>query len=102
MHVPCFPFRLNANTANTHHQALEECRAKGSGELKVEAKQQSSLMLLEKKKKKKAHPLSIIGTALVFFVNGAIFSLYFHFIVDYQCRFGDFFAALSITFFRRQ
>lgn len=49
MHV-CFPFRLNAITANTHHQALGECRAKGSGELKVEAKRGSSLMLFTGKK----------------------------------------------------
>lgn len=47
MHV-CFPYRLNANTANTHHQALGECRAKGSGELKVEA---SSLVVLKEEKK---------------------------------------------------
>lgn len=46
MHV-CFPFRLNANTANTHHQALGECRAKGSGELKAEVKQQ--MLFMEKK-----------------------------------------------------
>lgn len=52
MHV-CFPFRLNANTANTHHQALGECRAKGSGELKVEAKQWSSLVLFTEKKKER-------------------------------------------------
>lgn len=45
----CFPFRLNANTANAHHQALGECRAKDSGELKVEAKQQSGLMVFTAK-----------------------------------------------------
>lgn len=48
MHV-CFPYRLNANTANTRHQALGECRAKGSGELKVEAEQLSSLVVLKEK-----------------------------------------------------
>lgn len=46
-----FPFRLNANTANTHHQALGGCRAKGSGDLEVEALQQSSLMVFTEGKK---------------------------------------------------
>lgn len=55
MHVR-FPFRLNApdaNTANTHYQALGKCRAKGSGDLKVEAKQPSSLVLFTEREKKK-------------------------------------------------
>lgn len=51
MHVCFFPFRLNANTANTHHQALGGCRAKGSGDLEVEALQQSSLMVFTEGKK---------------------------------------------------
>lgn len=51
MHVCFFPFRLNANTANTHHQALRGCRAKGSGDLEVEALQQSSLMVFTEGKK---------------------------------------------------
>lgn len=63
-----FPFRLKANTANTHHQALGECRAKGSGELKVEAKQPSSLMLFTEEKRF----VSIICTMLVSTLIGPI------------------------------
>lgn len=45
-----FSFRLNANTANTHHQARGECRAKGSGGLKVEAKKAEQVDALHRKK----------------------------------------------------
>lgn len=62
MHVCFFPFRLNANTANTHHQALRGCRAKGSGDLEVEALQQSSFMVFTEGKKL----TSMIHTVLVF------------------------------------
>lgn len=67
MHV-CFPFRLNANTANTHHQALGECRAKGSGELKVEAKQQSSFDALHREKQS-SYPYSV--RCWFYYINGA-------------------------------
>lgn len=52
---------------NTHHQALRECRAKGSGELKVEAKQRGSLTLFSGKERF----ISTIWTMLVIYVNGA-------------------------------
>lgn len=67
MHV-CFPYRLNANTANTHHQALGECRAKGSGELKVEAKQWSSLVVLKEKGN-----LSLICIYIYIYISAVFF-----------------------------
>lgn len=80
MHV-CFPLRLNANTANTHHQALGEYRAKGSGELKVEAKQQRC----SSQGKKSLCPLSVLFN--LFYINGA--SKHFQLAEDKQSRFCD-------------
>lgn len=46
MHV-CFPFSLNANTANTHHQALGgDVEQKEEEKMKTELKEWHHLVLL--------------------------------------------------------
>lgn len=61
MHV-CFPFSLNANTANTHHQALGEDVEQKEEKMKTEMKERHRLVLLTE------HNLGSV--MLVFYICG--------------------------------